>query len=183
MQAFKAMLWVSSVCVGLQKSQAKTLAAVVSAALSIGRVSLSELGRLLAEDTKGASKHAIKRVRRFTSNDRVHISDAMQGPLKWLLRSRAWRQMPLVVALALADWLLVGVGLLALAKYSPRMGFSSNRRASCGVFFIGRKMIARLPVTAEQALTALIAAFTTEAAKGDKSALGPLDFGILYIYN
>jgi hypothetical protein len=31
----------------------------------------------------------------------VHISDAMQGPLKWLLRSRAWRQMPLVVAF---DW-------------------------------------------------------------------------------
>jgi hypothetical protein len=33
-------------------------------------------------------------------------------------------------------------------------------------------MIARLPVTAEQALTALIAAFTTEAAKGDKSGPG-----------
>jgi len=367
MQALEAVLWVTSVCVGLRKSQTKTLADLVSAAVSIDRVSLSELGRLLAEEADSAAKHAIKRVWRFTSNVAVHVGDAMQGPLRWLLRSRAWRQTPLVVTLdwtqvrnfhtltaaavirgrgvpllwasyeewefhksqnnleegllrllksllpegiqvilladrgfgrtelartcqqlglhyvirikpdvyvkcrryagklsalpvkrglklllkdvefrqkdpvtqhvavcwkkglpkerdecwflmtdlpyqvsrltdlygrrmtieeffrdkknrrhgwalrntqltkperfdrlllilVLAYWLLVGVGLLALAKYSPTMWCSSNRRTACGVFFIGRKMIARLQVTADQALTALIAALRTEAA-------------------
>jgi hypothetical protein len=45
------------------------------------------------------------------------------------------------------------------------MWFSSNRRASCGVIFTGRKTITRLAATAEQALTALIAELTTEAGK------------------
>jgi hypothetical protein len=87
----------------------------------------------------------------------------------WALRNtqltRPERLDRLLLILALAYWLLVGIGLLALAKHSPGMWFSSNCRASCGVFFIGRKMIARLAVTAEQALTALVAALTTEAAK------------------
>lgn len=368
MQALEAVLWVSSVCLGLRKSQTKTLADLVSAALSVGRVSLSELGRLLAEEADGAAKHAIKRVWRFTTNDRVHISDAMQGPLRWLLRSRAWRDIPLLVTLdwtevrnfhtlmaaavirgrgvpllwasyeewkfhksqnnleegllrllksllpegiqvilladrgfgrtelartcqqlglhyvirikpdvyvhsrkytgklsdlpvkrgtqqllknvafrkhnpvtqhvavcwkkdlpkerdecwflmtdlpykapkltdlygrrmtieeffrdkknrrhgwalrntqltkperfdrlllilTLAYWLLIGVGLLALDRYSPAMWCSSNRRLACGLFFIGRKMIGRLELTADQALTALSDALQTEAAK------------------
>jgi len=101
MKALDAVLWITSVCVGLRKSQIKTLAEIVGVALQVSRVSLSELGRLLAAEAEGQAKHSIKRVWRFTSNDRVHVSDAMQGPLRWLLRCRSWRQTPLVVA---CDW-------------------------------------------------------------------------------
>lgn len=101
MKALDAVLWVTSVCVGLRKSQIKTLGDLVGVALQVSRVSLSELGRLLAEEVEGTAKGAINRTWRFTANDRVHVSDAMQGPLQWLLRSRAWRELPLLVTL---DW-------------------------------------------------------------------------------
>lgn len=102
MKAMEAVLWITSVCVGLRKSQSKTLGDLVSVALQIGRVSLSELGRLLAEQGEGAAKHGIKRAWRFTANHRVQISDAMQGPLRWLLHCRKyWKKRPLVVTL---DW-------------------------------------------------------------------------------
>lgn len=102
MNGMQAAMWINSVCVGLRKSQSKTLGDLVSAALRIARVSLAELGRLLAEDRDGFAKHQIKRVWRFTANDRVHISDAMQGPLQWLFHSRKrWKKRPLVVT---CDW-------------------------------------------------------------------------------
>ena len=102
MKPTEALLWITSVCVGLRKSQIKTLADLVSVAIDIGRVSLSELGRLLAEERQGAAKEAIKRAWRFTSNGGVHISDAMQGPLGWLFGSRKqWKNHPLVVSF---DW-------------------------------------------------------------------------------
>ncbi len=102
MNSMEVALWTSSICTGLRKSQAKTLGDLVSAALQLGRVSLSELGRLLAEARDGAAKHGIKRVWRFTANHRVHSSDAMQGPLQWLFHSRKrWKNHPLVVSL---DW-------------------------------------------------------------------------------
>jgi hypothetical protein len=102
MNGMEAVLWVTSVCVGLRKSQVKTLGDLVSVAVQIGRVSLSELGRLLAEQRNGAAKHGIKRAWRFTANDRVHIGDAMQGPLRWLFRTRRhWKNHPLLVTF---DW-------------------------------------------------------------------------------
>ncbi len=84
----QAVLWIASVCMGLRKSQIKTLGDWVSVALQIGRVSLSELGRWLAEERQGPAQYAIQRVWRFTSNDRLHIGDALQGPLRGLFRSR-----------------------------------------------------------------------------------------------
>jgi Transposase DDE domain len=102
MKAMEAAGWVLSLCLNLRLSQTKTLADLVAAALDVGRVSLSELGRLLAEEANGTAKHSIKRVWRFTSNDRVAVSDAMQGPLRWLLHARrAWKNRPLLVSL---DW-------------------------------------------------------------------------------
>ena len=102
MNGMEAVLWITSVCLGLRKSQTKTLADVVAVAIQVGRVSLSELGRLLAEEREGAAKHCIKRVWRFTANDRVHVSDAMQGPLRWLFHSRKhWKNRPLLVTF---DW-------------------------------------------------------------------------------
>jgi hypothetical protein len=76
-----------SVCVGLRKSQVKTLA---------------ELGRRLAASTCKTAKHCIKRAWRFTSNERIHIPEAMQEPLRWLFRQRrVWKKHPLVVSM---DW-------------------------------------------------------------------------------
>jgi hypothetical protein len=61
MNGMEAVLWITSVCLGLRKSQTKTLADLVAVAIQVGRVSLSELGRLLAEERQGAAKHGIKR--------------------------------------------------------------------------------------------------------------------------
>jgi hypothetical protein len=56
----------------------------VSGDQPMGRVSLSELRRLLAEQRDGAAQHAIQRTWRFTANKRLPIRDAMQWPLLWL---------------------------------------------------------------------------------------------------
>ncbi len=102
MNGMEAVLWIRSVCLGLRKSQTKTLADLVAVAIQVGRVSLSELGRLLAEERQGAAQHGIKRAWRFTANDRVHVGDAMQGPLRWLFQNRkAWKHRPLLVTF---DW-------------------------------------------------------------------------------
>ena len=56
----------------------------------------------MADQRGGAAKHSIKRVWRFTTNDRVHVGDAMQGPLRWLFRNRKpWKNHPLLVTF---DW-------------------------------------------------------------------------------
>jgi len=102
MKAMEAVLWIASICVGPRKSQVKTLGDLVSVTVRVGRVSLSELGRLRAKEHNATTKHCIKRVWRFTTNGRVHISDAMQGPLRWLFHSRKrWKNHPLLVTF---DW-------------------------------------------------------------------------------
>ncbi|MGQ9607345.1 MAG: hypothetical protein ACUVTW_14190 [Thermogutta sp.] len=98
----EAVLWITSVCVGLRESQTKTLADLVAVAVLVGRVSLSEPGRLLAEERQGVAKYSIQRVWRFTANDRIRPSEAMRGPLQWLFRNRQrWKNHPLVVSF---DW-------------------------------------------------------------------------------
>jgi hypothetical protein len=94
----EAIAWVTSVSGGLRASQSKTLAALTAAALSIGRVSLAEIGRRLVGTS---AKHGIKRCWRFTANTRVEISDAMAGVIADLFQGRHWRRRPLVVAM---DW-------------------------------------------------------------------------------
>jgi hypothetical protein len=97
----EAIAWVMSVCCALRASQTKTLADLVAAALTVGRVSLAEIGRRLV----GASaKHGIKHCWRFTANRGVHVSDAMAGVIDFLFQSRRWKRHPLVVAL---DWVEV----------------------------------------------------------------------------
>jgi hypothetical protein len=89
--------WVLSVCDGLRRSQAKTLSQLVSAAVHVGRMSLSAIGRCLTGDT--TAKARIQRVWRFTANARVVVHDAMHGLLRQFLKRR--RKKPLLVAL---DW-------------------------------------------------------------------------------
>jgi hypothetical protein len=81
----------------LRLSQQKTLAALVGAALRVGRVSLAALGRQLTG--KGLAKHRTKRAWRVCANERVVGSDAMQGVARRLRKRR--QKKPLVVAF---DW-------------------------------------------------------------------------------
>lgn len=74
-----------SVVLGLRASQTKTLAERVGASLSVGRVSLAQIGRRL---TGTSAKHSIKRAWPFTANRRIHISDAMAGVIAKRFRSR-----------------------------------------------------------------------------------------------
>jgi hypothetical protein len=101
MDRMEAIAWVMSECCGLRASQSKTLSALVAAALSVGRVSLAEIGRRLLGTS---AKHGIKRCWRFTSNQNVHIADAMAGVIDYLFHGRYWRRKPLLVAL---DWVEV----------------------------------------------------------------------------
>lgn len=98
MDRMEAIVWVWSVCSSLRRSQTKTLADLVGAALSVGRVSLAEIGRRLSGTS---AKHGIKRCWRFTANERVEVSDAMSGVIRHLLKRKRWRKQPLVVAV---DW-------------------------------------------------------------------------------
>lgn len=97
MDRMEAIAWVLSVCSTLRLSQGKTLSELVVATLSIGRVSLSEIGRRLTGDTLAKSR--IQRTYRFTSNRRVIVSDVMQGVIRHLRRRK--RKKPLLIAL---DW-------------------------------------------------------------------------------
>ena len=100
MQRAAVVAWALSVCAGLRKSQAKTAADLVAAALDAARISLAALGRRLAGEAR--CKHRIKRAWRFCANRRVAVSDAMQGVCTRLAR-RLGRG-PLLVAL---DWVEV----------------------------------------------------------------------------
>jgi len=73
----------------MRLSQAKTLALFVAATLRVGRVSLPAIA-LQAQSTI-MLKHKIKRLWRFTDNDRVEVSDAMQGVVQKLLKRRKKR--------------------------------------------------------------------------------------------
>ncbi len=80
-----AITWVVSVCtLSLRLSQAKTLAALVAAAMRVERISLANIGRAM----QGMVKHQIKRCWRFCANDRIETADAMRGILKRVLKKR-----------------------------------------------------------------------------------------------
>jgi hypothetical protein len=93
------LAWILSVCTALRKSQAKTLAELVTAAVPTERVSLANLGRVMAGPAR--CKHKIKRAARFIANHRVSFADGMAGVIARLCRRR---DSPLVVAL---DWVEV----------------------------------------------------------------------------
>ena len=89
--------WVLATVAGcLRRSQAKTLAVFVAAAMRVGRVSLPAI----AQGVSGNSmlKHKIKRLWRFTDNARLEQSEAMRPVIEKLLKKRKKR---LLVAF---DW-------------------------------------------------------------------------------
>lgn len=93
------LAWVLSVGTGLRRSQAKTLAALVAAAVPTHRATLANLGRAMAGPAR--CKHRIKRAGRFVANRRVTVADGMAGVIARLTRRRT---APLVVGL---DWVEV----------------------------------------------------------------------------
>jgi len=93
------LAWVLSVGTALRRSQAKTLAELVAAAVPTERATLANLGRAMPGPAR--CKHRIKRAGRFVANPRVSVADGMAGVIARLTRRD---DAPLVVAL---DWVEV----------------------------------------------------------------------------
>ena len=74
MDRLEAIVWVWSVCSALRQSQTKTLADLVDAALSVGRVSLAEIGRPLDGHIGQARHQALLALHRQSAgrNQRRH---------------------------------------------------------------------------------------------------------------
>ena len=71
----------------------------------------------------------------------------------------------LLLILALAYWLLVGIGLVARQCYRPGQWCSSNDPGQCSDFTIGRIMLEQMRVSAQQAVEVVVQA--TEDAVTD----------------
>lgn len=236
MKAMEAILWITSICIGLRKSQTKTPADLV-ADRGFGRTELARTCRALGfhyvihikpevdvacgefrgsldhlpvqrgtrrllpevqfrkhnpvrQDVaicwkKGLPKHRDEcwflmtdlgcSVQRLTAlyGRRMTIEELFRDEKNrrhgWALRNtqitRPERFDRLLLILTLAYWLLVGIGWEALRRCHPGMWCSNNSRKSCGVFFLGRKMLGRLQLTVLQVLTVLFDALLTEAEK------------------
>ena len=93
------LAWVLSVGTALRRSQAKTLAELVAAAVPTERATLANLGRAMPGPAR--CKHRIKRAGRFVANPRVSVAAGMAGVIARLTRRD---DAPLVVAL---DWVEV----------------------------------------------------------------------------
>lgn len=80
----------------------------------------------------------------------------------WSLRDtqveKASRLDRLLLILALAYWLLVGIGLLAGQQYRPGRWCSSNDPHQCSAFTIGKIMVDDMQVSPAQAFAAVLAA-------------------------
>lgn len=94
-----AVAWLLSACaMSLRYSQAKTLVALVRAAMVSPRISLASLGR--SATGAGMVKHRIKRVWRFIANPRIEPILAM-GPVVGRLLAKWPRRKPLLISF---DW-------------------------------------------------------------------------------
>jgi len=89
------LAWITSNVEGMRRSRAKTLAAIVSAALLMKGVGVLALGRAMAGEV--SAKHCIKRVWRFLRNDAVE-TEALYSALFHFLRPPTGRTIILV------DW-------------------------------------------------------------------------------
>jgi len=79
--------------------------------------------------------------------------------------TRAERLDRLLLILALAYWLLVGLGLLGKQRYRPTQWCSSNRTNECSVFTIGRILVNEEQVAAAKAFDAVVAAIAEATRK------------------
>jgi hypothetical protein len=79
--------------------------------------------------------------------------------------TKAERLDRLLLILALAYWLLVGIGLVARQRYRPALWCSSNREKECSVFTIGRIMRDQMQLTATQSFAAVAGAILEASEK------------------
>jgi hypothetical protein len=79
--------------------------------------------------------------------------------------TRAERLDRLLLILALAYWLLVGIGLLARQRYRPSHWCSSNREWECSVFTIGCILLDQERLTAHAAFAAVVEAIAEASRK------------------
>lgn len=103
--------WILYFMQHLHQTQAKTLGNLVSATLEVPLISIAAIGRRLSGQTAIAAKHAIKRVDRFLSNDRIEPTEAMAGLVRWLAQpsrrlivSLDWVDLRTFPCLMLAAW-------------------------------------------------------------------------------
>lgn len=87
------LAWVLGVCSALRRSQAKTLAELVAAAVPTERVGLANMGRAMG--TAARCEHRIKRATRFVANRQAAVADGMAGVIArltepWWCRSSGW---------------------------------------------------------------------------------------------
>ena len=71
----------------------------------------------------------------------------------------------LMLILALAYWLLCGIGLMARSHSKPSSWCSNSKAETCSVFLIGRIMLDRIKLSPAQAFTAVCDALEKEATK------------------
>jgi hypothetical protein len=87
----------------------------------------------------------------------------------WALRltqlTQAGRFDRLLLVLALAYWLLVGLGLVARQRYRPAAWCSSNRDKECSAFTIGRALLGRMRLGPAAALAAVLAVVVAAGTK------------------
>jgi hypothetical protein len=79
--------------------------------------------------------------------------------------TKAERLDRLLLILALAYWLLVGIGVMARQRYQPAMWCSTNRQKECSVFTIGRIMRDQMQITAVQCFAAVAAGILEASQK------------------
>jgi len=79
--------------------------------------------------------------------------------------TKAERLDRLLLVLALAYWLLVGIGLVAKQRYRPSLWCSTNRQKECSVFTIGRLMLDHMHLVAPLAFAAAAKAIVEAGEK------------------
>lgn len=147
--------FVCSTCSSLRLSQRKTLSVLVPAAMTLARASLAQLGRALAEQCQGATKHCIKRVDRFMGNARIEPVEAMRGVVQWfaeprekLLVSLDWVDLRHFQCLVLAARLRGRAVPLGWAVYRYEDVYRSQNNLEYGLLRVFRTMVpASMPVT------------------------------------
>ncbi len=94
---------------------------------------------------------------------RDHKSRRNGFALRNTLVKKAERFDRLLLILAIAYLLLIGVGLFAKRHYCPSNWCTNTRAGECSVFLIGQRMLDQMELSPDQALTAIQTALTAAA--------------------
>lgn len=96
---------------------------------------------------------------------RDHKSRRNGFALRNILTKKAAHFDRLLLILAIAYLLLLGIGVYAKKHYCPSNWCTNTRTHECSAFIVGQRMLDRIQLSAKQALNALQAALTDAAPK------------------